>query len=105
MYNVCLATFSCKKKKKKKKKNSLSLLMIERCSLMLNFIMQSRLAEHLSTLTFQKHVRSDLGLFEFLVNTGTFPKQIAVIDTFSKFRKFPDCACVQRANSPRDIIE
>ena len=62
---------------------------------MLNFIMLSRLAEHLSTLTFQKDVRSGLGLFESFVNTGTFPEQIAVIDTFSKFRKFPDRACVQ----------
>ena len=70
-----------------------------------NFIMQSRFhcQEYLNTS--QKHVRSDLGPFESFVNTGTFPKQIAVIETFSKFRIFSDCACVQRANSPRGIIE
>ena len=44
-----------------------------------------------------KHVQSDLGLFESFINTGTFPKQIAVIETFSKFRKIRDCACVQSA--------
>ena len=53
----------------------------------------------------KKHVWSDLGPFESFVNIGTFPEQIAVIEMFSKFRKFPDCACLQRANSPRNIIE
>ena len=50
------------------------------------------------------NVRSDLGPFEYL-DTDTFPEQIAIIEVLSKFRKFPDCACLQKANSPRDIIE
>ena len=59
----------------------------------------------IETPTFQKHVRSDLGPLESFVNTGTFPEQIAIIEMFSKFRKFTDCACLQRTYSPRDIIE
>ena len=61
--------------------------------------------QDIETLTFQKHARGDLGPFESFVNPGTFPEQRAVIEMFSKFRKFPDCACLERENSPRDIIE
>ena len=100
---VCLDTFSWKK---------VSLLMIERCSPVLNFVMLSRFhcPEWLNTCrqdfeTFKKHVRSDLGPFESFVNIDTFPEQIAIIELFSKFRKFTYCACLQRAYSPRDIIE
>ena len=91
IYIVCLATFSWKL--------SLSLLMIEWCSLVLNFVMLSRFhcqewlnacRQEIETPTFQKHARSDLGPFE---SSGTFPEQIAIIEMFSKFRKFPDCAC------------
>ena len=89
-----------------------SLLMIEQCSLVLNFVMLSRFhcLEWLNTCrqdteTLQNHVRSDLGPFESFVKTGTFPEQIAITEMFSKFGKFPDCACLQRANFPRDIIE
>ena len=57
------------------------------------------------TFNEKKHVLSDLGPFESFVNTGTFPEQIAIIEMFTKFRKFPDCACLQSANGPRDIIE
>ena len=91
------------------------LLMIERCSLVLNFVMLSRFhcqqwlntcRQDIETPTFQKtRVLSDLGPFESFINTGTFPMLIAIIEMFSKFRKFPDCACLQRANSPREIIE
>ena len=61
--------------------------------------------QEIETLTFRKHVRSDFGLFESFVNTGTFPEQIAITENFSKFRKLQDCACLQTANIPRDIIE
>ena len=70
---------------------------------MLNFVMLSRFhcqewlntcGQDIETLTFPKHVRSDVGPFESFVNTGTFPEQIAVIQMFSKFRKYQDCACV-----------
>ena len=93
---------------------SLSLLMIERCSPVLNFIMLSRFhcqewlntcRQDIETPTFKKHVLSDLGPFESFVNTGTFPEQIAIIEMFFKFRRFPYCACLQRANSSRGIIE
>ena len=88
--------------------------MIEQCSLVLNFVVLSRFhcqewlntcGQDIETPTIQKHVHSDLGPFESFVQTGTFPEQIAIIEMFSKFRKFPDCACLQRATSPRDIIE
>ena len=65
----------------------------------------SVMAEHIETPPFQQHVPSDLGPLESFVNSETFPEQIAIIEIFSKFRKFPDCACLQGANSPRDIIE
>ena len=93
---------------------SLSPLKIERCSLVFNFVMLSRFhcrewlntcRQDIETPTLQKHALSDLGPFESFVNIGTFLEQIAIIEMFSKFRKFPDCACLQRANSPRDIIE
>ena len=61
--------------------------------------------QDIETQTFEKHLRCDLGPFESFVNTGTFPEQIAVIEMFPKFSIFPDCACLQRANTPRDIIE
>ena len=61
--------------------------------------------QSIETPTVRKHIRSDLGPCEFSVNTGTFPEQIAIIEVFSKFIKFPNCACLQRAYSPRDIIE
>ena len=32
----------------------------------------------------------------FFVNIGTFPEQIAIIEMFSKFRIFSECACSQR---------
>ena len=88
--------------------------MIERCSLVLNFVKLSNFhcqewlntcGQDIETLTFQKHVWSDLGPFESFVNTDTFPELITIIEMFSKFRNFPDSACSQRANSPRDIIE
>ena len=46
-------------------------------------------------------IQVQLSLF---VKICTFPEQIAIIGMFSKFRIFSDCACSQRANSPRDII-
>ena len=61
--------------------------------------------QDIETLTFKSHVRSDFGLFESFFNTGTFPEQIAITEKFSKFRKLMDCACLQTANFPRDIIE
>ena len=75
MYIVCLATFSWE--------NSLSSYDWA----MFTFYYASTfslagIAEHLST----KHVRSDLGPFESFVNTGTYPRHIAVFATFSKFR-------------------
>ena len=47
-------------------------------------------------------IQVQLSLF---VKIGTFPEQIAIIDMFSKLRIFTDCACSQRANFPRDIME
>ena len=46
-------------------------------------------------------IQVHLNLF---VDIGTFPEQIAITETFSKFRSFLDCACLLRANSTRDII-
>ena len=92
---------------------SISLLMTELSSLVLNFLILSSFHcnEWLNTCqlntetpTFQKHVRSDLGPFESFVNTGMFPEQIAIIEMYSKFRQHSDCACLQRRNPPRDII-
>ena len=100
VYIVCLATFSGKK---------VSIPMIEQCSLVLSrfhcrkWLNTSR--EGIETPVFQKHIRSDLGPYASSVDTGTCPEQIAIIEMFSKFRKFPDCACLQSANSPKDIIE
>ena len=60
------------------------------------FVVRNTCRQDNETPRFQKHVWSDLGLFESFINTGTFPEQIAIIEMFSKFRKFPDCACSQR---------
>ena len=65
---------------------SLSLLMIERCSLVPNFVMLSRFVvrntcrQDIEIPRFQKHVRSDLGLFESFINTDTFPEQICLLN-------------------------
>ena len=37
------------------------------------------------------------------VHVGTFLEQIAFSEMVSKFRTFPNCACPQTENSPRDI--
>ena len=69
--------------------------MIERCSLVLNFVMLLRFhcqewlntfRQDIETQTFQKYVSSDLGPFGSFVNIGTFLEQIAIIEIFSKFR-------------------
>ena len=42
---------------------------------------------------------------KLFVNRGTFTEQISLTAMLSKFRLFLDFACVQRASSPRDIIQ
>ena len=97
MYSVCLAPFSCKKS------SSFYEWAMFTCALS-RFQCQECLKtcrQDIETPTFQTHVRSDLGPFESFVNT----EQITIMEMFSKFRKFPDCACLQWAKFPRDTIE
>ena len=46
-------------------------------------------------------IRVKRSLFVYM---DTLPEQIAIIELFTKFKIFPDCACSQGANCPRDII-